>query len=187
MSIKRLTTAEFQLLAPRLVDIHLEAMGYPFELHARRLESWRRDTLQPGFISAIATGPNDVVGVAYGFLSDHNHWWDRQLRKGMEAQGVSEELQREISSGYFEVTEIHVRPGLHGRGIGRSLLTELLWNVPAPRAVLSTPEVAGENNPAFGLYRSLGFTDLLRDYYYPGDDRPFAVLMCDLPLATPRA
>jgi hypothetical protein len=31
------------------------------------------------------------------------------------------------------------------------------------------------------MYRSLGFTDLRRDYRFPGDDRPFAVLGVRLP------
>lgn len=183
MSIRRLTGGEFSLLVPRLVDIYLEAMDYEPDIHDARTQAWRREVIRPGFTCVIAAGPNDVVGLAYGFIGTPDHWWDYQLRRGMREQEVPESVQLEIRAGYFEVAEIHVRPGLQGHGIGRSLLTELLWNAPAPRALLSTPEVEGEANGAFGLYRSMGFVDVLRHFRYPGDQRPFAILGRDLPLA----
>lgn len=185
VSIKRLSPAEFSLITPRLVDLHLQAMDYSPDLHSSRVRAWRHDTMKRGFNAVIATGPNDVVGVAYGFLSSPDHWWDRQLRRGLKDQNVDESTQIEVRSGYFEVAEIHVRPGLQGRGIGRALLSELLWNAPARRALLSTPEVPGEANGAFALYRSFGFTDVLRDFRYPSDVRPFAVLKVDLPIVSP--
>ena len=49
--------------------------------------------------------------------------------------------------------------------------------------LLSTPE--GENR-AWRLYRRLGFTDVLRNYRFTGDPRPFGVLGRDLPLAPRR-
>lgn len=185
VSIKRLSPAEFSLIADRLVDIYLAAMDYSPDMHDPRVAAWRRDTLRPGFAAVVASGPNDVVGVAYGFLGTPDHWWDRQLRRGLSAHNVDEDTQLAVRSGYFEVAEIHVRPGLQGHGIGRQLLAELLWNAPADRALLSTPEVPREDNHAFRLYRSFGFTDLLRDFRYPGDDRLFAVLSADLPITPP--
>lgn len=182
VTIRRLTGAEFSLLVPRLVDIYIEAMGYDPNIRDSRADVWRREVIRPGFTCIIASGPNDVVGLAYGFIGTPDHWWDYQLRRGMRQQKVPESVQLEVRAGYFEVAEIHVRPGLQGHGIGRSLLTELLWNAPAPRALLSTPEVEGEANGAFGLYRSMGFVDLLRNFRYPGDNRPFAILCRDLPL-----
>jgi ribosomal protein S18 acetylase RimI-like enzyme len=50
--------------------------------------------------------------------------------------------------------------------------------------LLSTPE--GENR-AWRLYRRLGFTDVLRNYRFTGDPRPFGVLGRDLPLDPPTA
>ena len=47
--------------------------------------------------------------------------------------------------------------------------------------LLSTPEVAGEDNRAWRLYRRLGFEDVLRDFTFAGDRRPFAVLGRVLP------
>lgn len=182
MSIRRVTNAEFSLITPRLVDIYLEAMEYSPSLRTPRIQAWKRDVIRPGFTCVVASSPNDVVGLAYGFLSSPDHWWDYQLRRGLRERRAPDDTQRRIKAGYFEVAEIHVRPRRQGAGIGRQLLTELLRNVPAPRALLSTPEVEGESNGAFGLYRSLGFTDVLRDFRYPGDDRPFAILERTLPL-----
>ncbi|WP_350354543.1 GNAT family N-acetyltransferase [Corynebacterium aquatimens] len=90
--------------------------------------------------------------------------------------------RREILNSYFEVAEIHVLPGHQGRGIGAKLLTELLKLAPAEWALLSTPEIDGEANGAFGLYRKYGFEDLARNFMYPGDPRPFAILGRRLPL-----
>ena len=96
--------------------------------------------------------------------------------------GISEQRQQILNS-YFEIAEIHVSPARQGHGIGAALLTELLHLAPAEWALLSTPEVNGEANNAFGLYRKFGFTDIARDYLYPGDHRPFAILGRRLPLS----
>jgi ribosomal protein S18 acetylase RimI-like enzyme len=45
--------------------------------------------------------------------------------------------------------------------------------------LLSTPDA---DTRAFRLYRRFGFTDLARNYLFPGDARPFAVLGARLPL-----
>jgi len=47
--------------------------------------------------------------------------------------------------------------------------------------LLSTPDA---DTRAFRLYRSMGFRDLARNYLFPGDSRPFAVLGAWLPLAS---
>lgn len=181
VSIRRLTTSEFALAAPRLVDIYISAMGYNPAVKEQRLRAWRNDLMQPGFSSLMATTPNDAVGVAYGFIGTRDTWWDKQVRRGL-ALHTSPEHADEVLADYFEVAEIHVSPGLQGAGIGRRLLTQLLWNAPASTTLLSTPEVDGEANGAFGLYRSMGFRDVLRNYRFAGDSRPFAVLGRALPL-----
>ena len=48
--------------------------------------------------------------------------------------------------------------------------------------LLSTPEINGEANRAWRLYRRLGFTDIIRGYHFAGDPRPFAILGRSLPL-----
>ena len=77
-------------------------------------------------------------------------------------------------------------PTYQGRGIGHQLLTMLLENANASYALLSTPEVIAENNNAFHLYRSLGFIDLIRQFYFRGDTRPFAAHGEAAPLAPSR-
>ena len=53
---------------------------------------------------------------------------------------------------------------------------------PERHMLLSTPE--GENR-AWRLYRRLGFGDVLRNYRFTGDPRPFGVLGRELPLLPP--
>ncbi|WP_293768856.1 GNAT family N-acetyltransferase [uncultured Corynebacterium sp.] len=186
VTLHRLLPAEFSMYAPQLVDIYIEAMGYDPHVRRNRIAAWRSEVTQPGFTAILAQAESTVVGVAYGFLGSPDTWWDRQLRRGFEAHGGIDEARRDILTSYFELAEIHVSPVCQGHGIGKLLLHELLWNVPARHVLLSTPEVEGEGNRAFGLYRSEGFTDILRHYYYPGDTRPFAILGARLPLDSAR-
>ena len=48
--------------------------------------------------------------------------------------------------------------------------------------LLSTPEADEQTSRAWRLYRRFGFVDVLRDFRFPGDERPFGVLGRDLPL-----
>ena len=40
--------------------------------------------------------------------------------------------------------------------------------------LLSTPEADEQTSRAWRLYRRFGFVDVLRDFHFPGDERPFA-------------
>lgn len=184
VSIRRLSEAEFSVNCPDFVDIYIEAMGYDPSLREARIKAWRRETYQPGFTAVCAVEAGQILGIAYGFLGSPDHWWHLQLRRGFSLNGGPTEAEFELLRNYFEVAEIHVAPGKQGRGIGRLLLTELLHNVPAGNALLSTPEVPQEENFAFGLYRSMGFRDVLRHFHFTGDRRPFAVLAAELPLGS---
>ncbi|STC68424.1 GNAT family N-acetyltransferase [Corynebacterium pilosum] len=182
VTLRRLSGPEFSILAPRLVDIYIHAMGYAPGIRNDRIRVWRSEIYQPGFTAIVAMLNEQVVGVAYGFIGHPDRWWDQQLRRGFRERGGATPEQEAMLRDYFEVAEIHVTPRLQVRGIGRALLTELLWNAPASYAMLSTPEVPDEKNAAFGLYRSFGFEDVLRDFFYNGDARPFAILARPLPL-----
>ncbi|GAA1178708.1 N-acetyltransferase [Corynebacterium glaucum] len=183
VEIRRLSPAEFTMLAPDLVDIYLEAMGYDPSIRQQRINVWRREIMWEGFTAIAAEEQENVVGVAYGFLGTRERWWDRQLLRSMRQSGGITEQRQQILNSYFEIAEIHVSSSRQGHGIGAALLTELLRLAPAEWALLSTPEVDGEANSAFGLYRKFGFTDIARDYLYPGDHRPFAILGRPLPLS----
>lgn len=135
-----------------------------------------------GFGAVCALLDDRVVGVAYGFRGDQDHWWQHQLRRGLRNIGGPTAADIEILRNYFEIAEVHVMPGHQGLGIGRKMVLELLAGCTAGNTVLSTPEVEEEANYAFGLYRSLGFQDLLRNFHFDGDDRAFAVLHTPLPL-----
>ncbi|MDO5668813.1 MAG: GNAT family N-acetyltransferase [Corynebacterium sp.] len=182
LEIRRLSGPEFAVLAPQLVDLYIEAMGYDPSIRAGRINVWRQEIMQPGFTALAALEQDEVLGIAYGYIGAPDMWWDRQVRRGFREAGGPDTRQLMLMRDYFEVAEIHVSPHQQGRGIGRLLLTELLWLAPAAYALLSTPEVDDEANNAFGLYRSMGFSDELRHFHFDGDGRPFAVLSLPLPL-----
>lgn len=190
VTYRRLSGPEFALLAPELVDIYLTAMGYDPGIRMQRIAVWRREVIWPGFAAVAAVeqrGPAEtIIGIAYGFLGSRDRWWDRQLLRGLRQHGGPTPAQNAMISSYFEVAEVHVHPSRQGAGIGRAMLTELLGYAPARWALLSTPEVPGESNHAFGLYRKMGFGDILRNFYYDGDARAFAVLGRTLPLSAGR-
>lgn len=112
-----------------------------------------------------------VVGFAYGYRSTAGQWWHDCVSRGL-AKTAYDAWFRDC----FEIAELHVSPHSQGRGNGRQLLTALLHELPCATALLSTPEVAGENSRAWHLYRSFGFVDVLRHHHFPGDQRPFAIL-----------
>ena len=183
LTIRRLSPQEFALNADSLVDIYISAMGYDPAIREGRIFSWRREVIRPGFTALIAEDATGVIGVAYGFIGTPDSWWDRQLRLALRKKGELSAEEVEMLRSYFEVAEVHVLPRMQGHGLVRQLLTELLWNAPGKWALLSTPEVPNESNRAFSLYRSMGFTDVIRQYRYPGDERPFAILKLPLPLS----
>ena len=82
---------------------------------------------------------------------------------------------------YFEVAEIHVDPSAGPRHRPPAALPAAVAR-PRRQRHASTPEDEDEANNAFSLYRSMGFRDELRDFFFDGDARPFAVLSVPLPL-----
>jgi ribosomal protein S18 acetylase RimI-like enzyme len=85
-------------------------------------------------------------------------------------------------ASYFELTELHISPRAQGRGLGEALTRRLLTGREESHVLLSTPEINGESNRAWRLYRRLGFTDVIRGYHFAGDPRAFAILGRSLPL-----
>jgi ribosomal protein S18 acetylase RimI-like enzyme len=157
-----------------LLEVYAEAMDVsPSAARARRpIVTAHLD--RPG-LRAVAASDDDgrLVGVAYGYLGAPGQWWHDQVRSALPKELASDWLD-----GAFEVCELHVRPALQGRGLGRALLDRLLEGPPSPTAVLTTPD---KETRARAFYREAGWIDLLRGLMFPGDPRAFAVLGKRLP------
>ncbi|MCA1720756.1 MAG: GNAT family N-acetyltransferase [Actinobacteria bacterium] len=125
-------------------------------------------------MQAVAAVADDgrLLGIAYGYLGAPGQWWHDQVHAALSRADRTRWL-----AGAFEVCELHVRPELHGQGLGRSLLDALLARTAAPTAVLTTPD---SETRARGFYRAAGWVDLVRKLVFPGDPREFAVLGKDL-------
>lgn len=157
----------------------MSAMRYPRGTIQQRLPMWSAHMLRAGWRGVGAFSPDGrMIGIGYGYLGAPGQWWHEQVRRGLLATASTTEVQ-EWMSDYFELTELHVHPDSQGSGIGEQLLRRLLGNAPGRTVLLSTPE--GPTR-AWKLYRRTGFVDILRNYRFTGDPRPFAVLGRALPL-----
>jgi ribosomal protein S18 acetylase RimI-like enzyme len=176
----RLSADEFRARLPEALALYVAAMGYPPGTAEQRAPMWLTHVLREGWRSFAATDADGrLLGLAYGYRGSGGQWWHEQVRRGLDRTAGDGAAQRWLSD-YFELTEIHVRPENQGRGIGEDLLQRLLDGVPHANVLLSTPEGTSR---AWKLYRRMGFEDVLRDYHFAGDPRPFAILGRSLPLS----
>ncbi|MBH0780100.1 GNAT family N-acetyltransferase [Nocardia bovistercoris] len=174
------------------LSVYVAAMDYPRGTENHRAPMWNEHTTRAGWQAVAALLPDDaghvdlrtspVVAIAYGYRGAPHQWWHQQVHTGMRRGGWPESSARELLANYFELTELHVHPSAQGRGIGAVLLRRLLRDRPEGAVLLSTPEVPGEDNRAWRLYRREGFGDVVRDFVFAGDTRPFAILGRRLPL-----
>lgn len=95
--IRRLTSAEYLLATPALVDLYIEAMDYPVNVRAQRISSWRQEALSPGFAAIAAVADDTIIGIAYGMLGQRERWWDQQLRRALAMQGGRRKAKRSYS------------------------------------------------------------------------------------------
>jgi ribosomal protein S18 acetylase RimI-like enzyme len=123
-----------------------------------------------------------LLGVAYGYPGAPGQWWQQQVLLGLQRGGLPPEEIARLMNNYFELTELHIHPRAQGRGLGEALTRRLLAGRSEKNVLLSTPEINGEPNRAWRLYRRLGFTDVIRRYHFAGDPRAFAILGRALPL-----
>lgn len=166
--VVELSRAQFAARADEVLDVYAEAMEVaPTAARARRgivASHLERDGLRA---RAALTGDR-MVGVAYGYLGRPGQWWHDQVHAALTPEQAQEWL-----TDAFEVCELHVRPSLHGTGLGRDLLSALLSEPDTRTAVLTTPDA---ETRARRFYRAGGWVDLRRDLRFPGDARVFAVL-----------
>lgn len=194
-------------MARRLADalaIYVDAMRYPRGTEQQRASMWLEHTRRRGWraVAAVETpgapragdgahtgqpSPEELanaplLGVAYGYCGGPDQWWQQQVVRGLDRVGFPRAEIASLMSDYFELTELHIDPGAQGRGLGEALVRRLLDDRDEAHVLLSTPEINGEANRAWRLYRRLGFTDIIRGYHFAGDPRAFAVLGRPLPL-----
>ena len=161
-----------------VVSVYGEAMGYRAELLQTRRGYIGAHVRRAGF-RAVATLTTDghLAGFGYGYVSGPGQWWHDQVRSALDEAG-----RRRWLGNCFEVVELHVKPSAQGHGIGARQLRALLSMADGSTVLLSTPEADEQKSRAWRLYRRFGFSDVLRDFIFPGDERAFAILGRGLPL-----
>lgn len=123
-----------------------------------------------------------VVGFAYGFHGATGQWWHDVVQQALAARSGLSHAEAWLTDP-FEVAELHVRPEFQGQGLGRRLLTELCGGRTERTVVLSTLDQP--DSRARRLYRSVGMTDLIRRFEFPGGGPPYAIMGGRLPLTAP--
>jgi ribosomal protein S18 acetylase RimI-like enzyme len=170
------------------LNLYITAMGYSPDVISYRAQPWRDDTQRAGWQAVGAFTPRrsanggELIGFAYAYTGNPSLPWHQHVARAAHRFGQGGRLATGMLDDYVELTEIHVRPGLQGFGIGETLLRRLMSGRAESNVLLSTPEVALEANRAWRLYRKLGFVDIIRQMRFPGDARPFAILGRPLPL-----
>jgi ribosomal protein S18 acetylase RimI-like enzyme len=165
-----------------VVAVYGEAMGYHSALLDARRGYMATHVRRPGFRAvATLTTEGDLVGFGYGYRGSAGQWWHDQVRSGLD-----ETARKTWLTDCFEVVELHVRPRAQGHGIGSRQLRALLSMASGRTVLLSTPEADEKASRAWRLYRRFDFVDVLREFYFPGDERAFAVLGRELPVEPPQ-
>ncbi len=161
-----------------VLTVYSEAMDYPYDLVEARRGFVSAHAYRPRFRAVASLADDDtLLGFGYGYLSMPGQWWHEQVRVSLDPA-----TYRSWMTDCFELVELHVRPEAQGRGLGHQQLTALLDGATESTVLLSTPEAPEHLSRAWRLYRRTGFTDVRRQFRFPGDDRPFAILGRALPL-----
>lgn len=195
-----LSPGDMQRRLTDALSVYVDAMRYPRGTEDQRASMWLEHTRREGWKAVAAVEVPDtegrdpaqvraaeliaapIVGVAYGYCGAPDQWWQQQVVAGLQRVGTDRSRIAELMSSYFELTELHIHPRAQGRGLGEALARRLLAGRAESHVLLSTPEINGESNRAWRLYRRLGFTDVIRGYHFAGDPRAFAILGRSLPL-----
>ncbi|MBX7431667.1 GNAT family N-acetyltransferase [Mycobacterium sp. Y57] len=198
-----LSPSDMQRRLGDALAVYVDAMRYPRGTEDQRASMWLEHTRRAGWkaVAAIediadagdgadgtATLPETaltsapLLGVGYGYCGAPDQWWQQQVIAGLRRSGTDSARITELMTSYFELTELHIHPRAQGRGLGEALIRRLLDGRRESHVLLSTPEINGEANRAWRLYRRLGFTDVIRGYHFAGDPRAFAILGRSLPL-----
>ena len=165
---------EFILHADEAMRIYTQAMGYSAQTGVQRAITARRHASNAGFACRVAEDQDGtLLGFGYGYTTQPGQWWHDLVQRALSAADYDWLVNA------FELSEMHVMPAAQGLGLGRQILKTLSTDITHQSILLSTPD---SDTRAFRLYRNMGFLDLARNYLFPGDSRPFAVLGARLPL-----
>src|SRR4029078_9952309 len=93
----------------------------------------------------------------YGYCGAPDQWWQQQVVAGLHRVGTDGSRIAELMTSYFELKKLHIHSRTQGRGLGEALTRRLLAGRGESHVLLSTPEINGESNPAWRLYRRLCF------------------------------
>ena len=168
IAVDILSADEFAPLVGRAAQIYGEAMRRPPELVVQRREILQSHLSRAGLVAVVATDNDDLVGFGYGYRGRQGEWWHDTV-----ANAIGRDMSKEWLHGAFELAELHVRPPMHGQGIGRRILETLLGEVAGVKVVLSTHD---RESPARKLYRSVGFEDLLTGFVFPGSSEVYVIM-----------
>jgi ribosomal protein S18 acetylase RimI-like enzyme len=197
-----LSSRDMQRRLTDALGIYVDAMRYPRGTEDQRASMWTEHSRRRGWqaVAAVevasgyaptadALSHAPMIGIAYGYCGAPDQWWQQQVVQGLRRVGFPPAEIGQLMNSYFELTELHIHPRAQGHGLGEALARRLLADRTESHVLLSTPEINGENNRAWRLYRRLGFTDIIRGHRFAGDPRAFAILGRPLPLeasTTPR-
>ena len=169
------TGPQFAARVHEAMSIYVQAMEYGESAGVHRAVTARKHADNEGFACRAALTDDDrLVGFGYGYTTRPGQWWHDLVRRALDRETATAWL-----GDAFELSELHVLPAYQRQGIGQRLLTSLAAGIPHGTILLSTPDA---DTRAFRMYRRRGFVDLTRNYLFPGDHRPFAVLGARLPL-----
>jgi len=161
-----------------LLTTYAAAMAPPPDQMPGRRGIMERHATYPDFRAYIAKRRRSVAGFAYGFRGETGQWWHDVVRHGLSILGGNDHAAYWMDNP-FEVAELHVHPDSQGHGLGRELVTTLCAHRTERTVVLSTYDA---ETPARNLYRSLGMTDLLTAFQFPGGGPDYAIMGATLPL-----
>lgn len=186
--LRELNARQFVAGLDALTGIYALAMDAPASQLPGRRSTMERHASYPAFRAVAAVLPPDdaspagahaaIIGFAYGFHGAAGQWWHDVVLATLTTERGDEDARYWLGDS-FEIAEVHVQPAHQGMGIGRAMMHALAAGRLERVALLSTPD---GHTRARQLYRSLGFTDLVPGFTFPGSGPPYAIMGAALPL-----
>jgi ribosomal protein S18 acetylase RimI-like enzyme len=181
--IRELDRRGFLRRLDAILAVYEAAMLPPAGQMPGRRTIMERHATYPQFRAFVAERRRSIVGFAYGFHGEAGQWWHDVVRGAVTERNGPAHANYWLDDSY-EVAELHVHPAAQRQGLGRTLITTLCAERTERTMVLSTLD---GQTPAWHLYRSLGLTDLLTAFRFPGGGPLYAVMGAGLPLTSRRA